>query len=351
MVKAMEQKNIPPKNISPKYISKASLKAWLAKVKDDGRHIYAPVTENGKTNFKRVKSVDEISMAHIQTAQSAKGAVFPRTEKLFSYARQQGDVALQDYNPGDIPDTVVFGLHPCDAAAFKALSGIFNWGAQDKPFSERMQRVTLVGVSCSRSDVFCFCTSVGGHPGSAEGSDILLTAIGDDGYLVEIITDRGQALVEKSADLFEAAAGISKEEHLASAPARFSVEEVQRKMAGSFESDIWKKQSARCIGCGACAFVCPACACFDIQENAKGNGTGDRIRCWDSCGFSLFTLHTSGHNPRSVQSQRWRQRLLHKLCYMPDRLSVRGCTGCGRCSRACPVDMNLAEHLKEFERL
>jgi ferredoxin len=111
-----------------------------------------------------------------------------------------------------------------------------------------------------------------------------------------------------------------------------------------FENEVWKAQSERCLGCGACAFVCPTCACFDIQEDAKGN-TGNRIRCWDSCGFSLFTLHTSGHNPRPDQSARWRQRLMHKFSYMPDRLSVTGCTGCGRCSRACPVDMNIAEHL------
>ncbi|MDR0415687.1 MAG: 4Fe-4S dicluster domain-containing protein [Prevotellaceae bacterium] len=336
-----------------KYIPKASLKAWLGKVRDDGRRLYAPVTENGKTSFRRVKSADEISMEHVQTAQSAKGVAFPRTERLFSYVRQpDGDVTLQDYDPSAIPDTVVFGLRPCDAAALKPLSGIFGWDTEDKPFSERMRRVVFVGVSCSRCDAFCFCTSVGGHPGSAEGSDILLTVVGDgEGYLAEIVTDRGRALVEKGGDLFESATGISKEDYLAEVPVRFSVEEVQRKMAGAFEGDIWKSQSARCLGCGACAFVCPACACFDIQENARGSGAGDRIRCWDSCGFSLFTLHTSGHNPRSTQSQRWRQRLLHKFCYMPQRLSVRGCTGCGRCSRACPVDMNLAEHLGEFEHL
>jgi ferredoxin len=334
-----------------KYIPKSSIKVWLTSIKDDGKHIYAPVTENGKTHFKRVKSVDEISMGHIQTAQSAKGMVFPRTEKLFSYVRQQGDVALQDYDPNDIPcSTVVFGLHPCDAAAFKPLTSVFNWDSEDKPLNERMQRVTLVSISCSKCDVFCFCTSVNGHPGSTEGSDILLTAIGDDGYLVEIITEKGKALAEKYAELFEAAAtGISKEEHLAPVPVKLSAEEVQRKMAGAFEGEIWKKQSLRCLGCGACAFVCPVCTCFDIQENPKGSNGGDRMRCWDSCGFSLFTLHTSGHNPRGAQSQRWRQRLLHKFCYMPERLSVRGCTGCGRCSRACPVDMNLSELLNEFE--
>jgi formate hydrogenlyase subunit 6/NADH:ubiquinone oxidoreductase subunit I len=59
----------------------------------------------------------------------------------------------------------------------------------------------------------------------------------------------------------------------------------------------------------------------------------------------MFTLHASGHNPRSKQSQRWRQRVYHKFSYYPDRYNMLGCVGCGKCTRACPVDMNLREHL------
>ena len=102
----------------------------------------------------------------------------------------------------------------------------------------------------------------------------------------------------------------------------------------------------RCLGCGACAYVCPTCVCFGIEDEADTR-QGHRLRTWDSCGLRMFTLHASGHNPRDKQSQRWRQRVYHKFAYYPDRFKTLGCVGCGKCSRACPVDMNFKQHLTE----
>ncbi|MFR5870624.1 MAG: 4Fe-4S dicluster domain-containing protein [Alistipes sp.] len=160
------------------------------------------------------------------------------------------------------------------------------------------------------------------------------------------MTPKGERLAAEASSLFASADGMSKEEYLARVEKRFDAQQLRETGSGVRQPGL--ETAVRALSrLRACAFVCPTCACFDIQEDARG-ATGRRVRCWDSCGFSLFTLHTSGHNPRPVQSARWRQRVLHKFSYMPERIGQTGCTGCGRCSRACPVNMNLLEHLQSI---
>ncbi len=251
----------------------------------------------------------------------------------------------------NLPEVILWGVRPCDAAGIGELGSIFNWDYKDEIFNNRASKVTVLGFSCNKSDEFCFCTSVGGNPGNTVGSDILFTRLGEEGdYLAEILTQKGMDVVSEAPDLFEKAETPLKDKFLAEVPVRFNHEQIREKLDKFFESEEWNKQSLRCLGCGACAYVCPTCACFDIQDEAHGK-KGSRVRCWDSCGFSHFTLHTSGHNPREVQSARWRQRIMHKFSYMPERLAVYGCTGCGRCSRACPVDMNILEHLISIQEV
>lgn len=330
-----------------RYIKEESLNRWLSAMLEGGRRVYAPVASGDKVDFRRIESPDVVSYGHIQTVQSAKTMAFPRAEKLFSYTKGADGVELQDYDTAAIPQYVAFGLRPCDAAGFASLSAIFNWGTADLPFNERRARTVIVTIACTQSDEYCFCTSVGGSPASRQGSDVMLLPA-EGGYFVEAITGAGENIVAAHASLFEDAdLGSKRETPIADVPVRFDTDALRQKLASAFESAVWKHQAERCLGCGACAFVCPACACFDIREEG-GASAGNRIRCWDSCGFGLFTLHTSGHNPRHEQSQRWRQRVMHKFSYMPQRLSVVGCTGCGRCSRACPVDMSLAAHLSEI---
>jgi formate hydrogenlyase subunit 6/NADH:ubiquinone oxidoreductase subunit I len=117
----------------------------------------------------------------------------------------------------------------------------------------------------------------------------------------------------------------------------------------NFESDFWKEIALRCVGCGACAFICPACHCFDINDEGT-EAKGCRRKHWDACGFSKFTNHASGHNPRDVQPSRYRNRIMHKFKYYDDKFGKTLCTGCGRCIRACPVGIDIAGILEDIQK-
>ena len=325
-------------------LSSAALDALFTAIQADGRRILAPTDPDGRAELNPVQTPAQVAKDCLQTTLSAKAVVFPKVERLLSYTLAPGRVDLQDAEPEAEP-TVVFGIRPCEASGFQALDAVFNWDYRDKFFNARMEQMTVIGMSCTRKDDACFCTSVGGGPGCTKGSDILLTPTAD-GYLAEVLTDKGRAIQALAPEAFKPADGVDKAAVLAFVPAAFDQPALTAKLPSLFDGPLWADQSLRCVGCGACAFVCPTCVCFDIQEEADAKA-GRRIRAWDSCGYHMFTLHASGHNPRETQGARWRQRIYHKFSYYPERYGTLGCVGCGKCTRACPVDMNLQEHLVE----
>jgi sulfhydrogenase subunit beta (sulfur reductase) len=313
------------------------------------RKVYAPVVAADKQiEYRYNPGFSDVTFDHIRSTLSVKNIVFPKVENLFHYTNAKTESTITDIDMTGIPEVVLWGAHPCDNAAFDTLRSIFCWDTSDEFFSKRLEKLVVIGLSCHLSDEYCFCTSVGLSPSSAKGSDILLTRLHNGDYHADILTEKGNEIVSSATDLFEAVS--DEKEIVTEVSQKFSHEQVTSKLLTAFEHPFWVENSLRCIGCGACAYVCPTCACFDIQDETRGKN-GKRYRSWDSCGFGLFTLHTSGHNPRSVQSQRWRQRIMHKFSYMPERNESLGCVGCGRCSSGCPVDMNIAEQLEALQNI
>ena len=154
---------------------------------------------------------------------------------------------------------------------------VFLTGITRITYTTHDKKIILVSFSCICCDDACFCTSVQGGPGNTSGSDIQITELPDQSFLVELLTSRGEALFKRFVKEAAPADNIQKEKYLADVPVYFNLDKLKQKLASAFDSPIWKQQSERCLGCGACAFVCPACACFDIQEDARGVRGGESV--------------------------------------------------------------------------
>ena len=64
--------------------------------------------------------------------------------------------------------------------------------------------------------------------------------------------------------------------------------------------------------------------------------------------YSEFTKMAHGNN-RLTQTERFRQRFMHKLVYFPENNEgMFSCVGCGRCLARCPISMNIAKVMNKI---
>jgi len=311
--------------------------------------VLAPVRKGDSLVFEQILTGDVIHLSECNTQKSVKEVFFPQRERLFVYRGQETrEPSFSD------KERIVFGVRPCDARSICLLDLVFDGDDfKDPYYCSKRDNTTVISIGCSQPMRTCFCTDTGGDPFSLEGTDVLLIDMGET-YCVQPVTKRGEAFLHEKPGFEEADPGQLQRKEKIIKKARetigsdLNLERIKKELDRDFDNPFWDTLHERCLGCGVCTFLCPTCHCFDILDEGDSK-QGERIRIWDSCMFPLFTQHASGANPRPSGKERMRQRVLHKFKYFVDNHDRVACTGCGRCTRACPVNLDIREVLADIQ--
>ena len=344
---AKNERTKPEAPMDTRIVSKADLAGVLTALTKD-HAVIAPVDDRTGSVFAPIEDASVVRLEFRNTTLSPKAAVFPQIETLLAF---RGGVATETLP--EPPETVLFGVRPCDARALTMLDRVFQRDGIDDPYvAARRDRLTVIALACNEPGPACFCTSVGGAPDDDTGSDVLATDLGE-ALLIRAVTKRGEALLEaldgvRPAEEGEIEAARDRGAGAADRIDRVPVPSKPARLLESFDSGIWTEIASGCLGCGACTYACPTCHCFDLTDEHK-RGTGRRVRSWDTCALPLFTLHASGHNPRPTKEARLRQRILHKFAYGPETIDETLCVGCGRCVAVCPSGIDLRRILARLD--
>ena len=331
----------------PKTITEQNLRHLIDSLLQDRFRVVGPRMAGAMALYEPLAKGEELVIDQLPR-RSAKEVFFPVCENILSFERTEAGLQVTDVDLSAMPETVLVGVRPCDAASVPVLDEVFSWDYKDEFFLERRRKTTILGIACTKSDDACFCSAVGLSPGETKGSDLFLTPLLGGGYGCQVLTDKGKQLLDRYPQLFVDAISAKQAPLAGWSGDKLDLKRIKAWLDDNFESPLWNDIAERCAGCGACAFLCPACHCFDINDEGTRE-QGHRRKHWDACGFGKFTNHASGHNPRDLQNKRYRNRIMHKFKYYDDKFGQTLCTGCGRCVRHCPVGIDIVAVLREIE--
>jgi len=313
--------------------------------------LIAPVKEKAGFVFREISDAGRVDLNFYNTLMSPKSAFFPPTEDFVRYDKSKTVLDAEGVEP-DLKPVFLLGVRPCDVKSFQIMDIHFSDTAPADPYwKKRREAATIFGYAFdvdAPADAADFYSTLKIGAADPEGSDIFMIKKGDQ-LLLKAVTPKGGSLLSSLNGL--AQAGAEDEKYFDDYVARgrnfktrhACVEDgvIAKKLEDLFhKTEFWEKISDACLSCGACTFVCPTCYCFDICDETLF-GKGIRRRVWDACMFTDFTLEASGHNPRTKVYQRLRQKICHKYSFHVRKYGVISCVGCGRCTRNCPVNIDI----------
>ena len=173
------------------------LGALMTALQTPDRRMVGPVERDGAIVYDVIRTPDDVPRGRIDSQeagqyrllagdpdryfdyvvgpQSWKAWLFPPRRRLWTARRTSDGFSVEDA-PDHWPETVFFGVRPCELAALALQDRIFLDGPfRDPSYARRRARTWIVLVQCARSAATCFCAAMATGPRADTGFDLALT--------------------------------------------------------------------------------------------------------------------------------------------------------------------------------
>jgi ferredoxin len=332
-------------------------------LRQQGYEVIAPFYGRGRDTFFDTvtdENRNQIQLHLPNPYYPPKRFILPHIERLLKIQRNNGDFQIEPTY--EHPRRAIFGIRSCDVAGIYHLDRFYlGRDFRDIYYEKRRQNLFLVNIVCTDAErdigdeCFCVCADTG--PAARDHFDLQLMDFGDE-LMAVAGTPAGEALFANP--IFKKAAPPHVERR------RAILSEVRKRFKTTtswFTATVryvsqekvlektWEEIGKRCLECGGCTYVCPACTCFTVSDRPVGPNEIERVRIWDSCALSGFTRMAGGFNPRRAVHDRRNRRFFRKLAhYFIQRELSMACVGCGRCAAVCHGDIGMPSVVEMIRR-
>ena len=253
----------------------------------------------------------------------------------------------------------IVGAKACDLFSLNIQDYVFLQEPQDLDYKLSRENNLIISGDCTDFKDVCFCLLLDILPYPVNFFDLNISPI-DDGYIVEVGSEKGEKIVLENKNLFKDAdknkileinnrrkniiERLSNHLKSQSLPTK---ETLYNLIKNNYEANVWQKEALKCVECGACIMNCPTCHCF-LLFDSKLEKDYLRAVSWDGCQYKNFTKVAGGANPLKFRVYRLRNRYIKKFEFFYEKLNLYACTGCGRCIDSCIAKIDLREIFKEL---
>jgi ferredoxin len=332
-------------------------------LRQQGYEVIAPFSGRGRdTWFDTVtdENRDRIQVHLPNPYYPPKRFVLPHIERLLKVRQSNGEIHIEPTYQE--PKRAIFGIRSCDLAGIWHLDRFYlgrDFG--DAYYEKRRKNLFLVNVVCTdpERDIGeeCFCPCADTGPAARDHFDLQLMDLGDE-FMAVAGTPAGEALFADP--MYKQGTQVQVEKRhtiLGEVRKRFKTTTswfpatVRYVSQGNILEKTWEEIGNRCLECGGCTYVCPACTCFTVSDRKVGPDEIERVRIWDACALSGFTRMAGGFNPRRAVHDRRNRRFFRKLAhYFIQRELSMACVGCGRCAAVCHGDVGMPSVVEMIRR-